>query len=516
MKIYPAFLASLLLFACAHDLKVDDRLPAQEAAQTAPRRHRRSRATYGNTGSSDTSGAAAGSSEDSAGSTGVGVSLVDASSENLSDDADLVTDFTLDNRQPNWLNASLTTQTALNKTSDITGIYSNPDTPTVSNFLGLAQNSIDIEIYEINDPGVRAALRSALAKKVVVRLVKDPKPIGEGCDLFSPDGEVKMKRKASVQAKADCEDQRALVEEIKSAGGAFVPFNKPQLCGQEAASGQCFQHGKMAVIDHGLALISTGNFNNSNLCDLSYAIRPSACNRDFTYITRDPEVISALETIFSNDLAGVRYDLRPILTSGNLYKKLTVSPFSLKPLSEFIRTANVSIQLENQYIRPNSGLVDVLIENAQKGVKVEIQLTDECNFSKVSRTRLLQDQVMFKKMEAAGIKINMFAKQHRIHGLPGYLHAKVIVVDGRHAWVGSVNGSKSSLTQNREFGIFFHEPHRVRALANFLEQDFTNETNQTWDQSLSCGTGIEAANAAKGITEADLASGDVAAASPEE
>lgn len=371
----------------------------------------------------------------------------------------------------------------------VTGVFNNSDTPTVAQLIRFARESIDIEIYEMADPEVRQALREALKKQVKVRIVKEPSPIGEKCNPWKQGLSGKSAKKASREVIADCLDQQGLVSDVRAHGGAFEPFNKNQLCGQKFREGRCYQHGKIVIVDRNrkerrLALISTGNFNSSNLCDLAYG--PSTCNRDYTYITRDTVIIDTLSEIFEKDLDGKRYDLGAILKSRGVESKLTVSPFSLEPLAELIRGARNRIQIQNQYINPDSGLVELLIEKARQGRTVEVMLADVCSFGKVPEKKAYNLYLMFAAMEAAGVKIRMFNKSHRIEGKDGYLHAKAIVIDGQRAWVGSVNGSTTSINQNREFGLFFSHPMRVRAFSEFIARDFSDPTAQPWRDSLRC------------------------------
>jgi phosphatidylserine/phosphatidylglycerophosphate/cardiolipin synthase-like enzyme len=375
---------------------------------------------------------------------------------------------------------------------DLVGVYSNAKTAPVARLLDLAQTSIEIEIYEMDDPAVRASLRKALNRKpkpVQIRVIKDPNPVGQICDPFASESTPLPDRggkAAPASQVADCVDQRRLVSEIRAShNGQFVPFAKSELCGQDSsAKPSCFEHGKMILIDDRYALVSTGNFNSSNLCDLD--ANPGTCNRDYSYITRDPEVVNGLKQIYDMDLKAQRYDLKSILSRGNLPEKITASPYSLDPLVRFLSSAQTSIQIQNQYIRRDSGLVDVLIAKSLKGVQVEIQLADLCNYNSVPDSQAEPDKEMFQKMQAAGIVIRMFDKKHLVQGKQGYLHAKVIVIDGTQAWLGSVNGSDESLNKNREFGIFFNQPQRVAALSRYMKADFDHPESQTWQSSLSC------------------------------
>ncbi|POA74772.1 hypothetical protein C1882_29035, partial [Pseudomonas sp. FW305-E2] len=67
-----------------------------------------------------------------------------------------------------------------------------------------------------------------------------------------------------------------------------------------------------------------------------------------------------------------------------------------------------------------------------------------------------------------------------------YLHAKAIIVDGAHAWVGSVNGSTTSLSDNREYGIFLDDNNLINQLDKFVSSDFNNNASESWQDSIVC------------------------------
>jgi len=366
----------------------------------------------------------------------------------------------------------------------IIGIYSNPDAPPVADAIASARTSVDIEIYEMADPEVLNAILQAIKNNVKVRVVKDPNPVGPRCNPFYP----MMGKAPKTQNSDDCKLQVKVAEAIrKSNGGEYVPYNKNVFCGNKNKyGGACFQHGKMIIVDDQFALLSTGNFNPTSLCNLS--VKPEKCNRDYSYITRDKESVFALKEIFERDLKGKAYDLPSILNRGQLKDKITVSPYSFEPLAAFIRSAQQSVQIQNQYIR-DKDLASVIIEKAKAGIKVEVLLSDVCNYGPISEKLARDSDLMFRAFTDAGIQLKMFYKDRKIKEKPGYLHSKAIVIDGelsdrRKAWVGSVNGSATSLHVNREFGIFFSNPRRVTELSDFMKKDFMDPTNITWQKSV--------------------------------
>ncbi|NDG85113.1 MAG: hypothetical protein EBX52_08785, partial [Proteobacteria bacterium] len=93
---------------------------------------------------------------------------------------------------------------------------------------------------------------------------------------------------------------------------------------------------------------------------------------------------------------------------------------------------------------------------------------------------------IYSAFDAAGIHTKIFNSSIPIGGLPGYLHAKAILIDSSRAWVGSVNGSTTSISTNREYGIFSNDPELVRNLGVTMYSDFAAKGAESWQDSLQC------------------------------
>jgi phosphatidylserine/phosphatidylglycerophosphate/cardiolipin synthase-like enzyme len=354
----------------------------------------------------------------------------------------------------------------------LSGFYDNEEGSPLFDLIDSAKKTIDIEIYMMDDRDLHSALRRAMRERGVrIRVVKDPSPLGETCNPF---------KEATDSDTEKCADYKALAAEIKSRGGAFVPFNKKELCGIEGKS--CFQHGKMVIIDSKKVMLSTGNFNPSSLCNDNQ--NPSKCNRDYSFVSRRPLVVDTLEAIFEHDLKGERYDPRTLMSKRSA-NKITVSPFSEEPLVEWIDSARRSVEVQNQYLKEEA-INAALVRAASRGVDVKITLASACSFGKPKDKQRADLTRLFQSFDAAGIKTRMFTRQIEVGGKPGYMHAKAILVDGRRAWVGSVNGSSMSVRQNREFGIFFRNPFSVHHLKRILREDHADPRGETWQESLDC------------------------------
>lgn len=367
--------------------------------------------------------------------------------------------------------------------SNLPGFYDNSKGTPLVDLINQAQSSLDLEIYEMDDPRVISAIRGALNRGIRVHIVKEPNPVGKACKVFGDfNPEERGRRPSHAKPTADgCEDQRELVAEVNRSGGRYVPFSKPQLCGGDGTK-SCLEHGKLAIADDQVALISSGNFNTTSLCDLEYS--PRTCNRDYTYVTEDPGVVRTFQRVVEHDLVGNSYDVTSVMAPGT-ERKITIGPNSLQPLLSLIRGARQSILVENQYLK-DPDINRALMDAARRGIQVQAVVSSPCSFGPPHPTEARKLRAIFGNFEEAGVRIRIFDKRMKINGRAGYLHAKAIVVDGALAWMGSVNGSTQAAELNREFGVFFQDPEQVDELASIMSGDFTNPNAETWQQSMEC------------------------------
>jgi phosphatidylserine/phosphatidylglycerophosphate/cardiolipin synthase-like enzyme len=384
------------------------------------------------------------------------------------------------------------------------GLYvnGNPDLNPALALVNSAQNSIDIEIYEMEDAPFLEAVRAAVQRHVRVRIIKDPYPVPkpDQCIWFPGlreqenwPADPKGGDQTNANAMPSCrENALPMIEEIRAAGGAVVPFYKPHLCGPDehpdADGSFCYQHGKLIIVDGTTALLSSGNFNPDNFCDRSQ--NPASCNRDFSFVTVAPNEVSELSSVFEGDLTEARYALHPLVASETaLAPSLTVSPYSLSPLVDFIQKNATGpghrVQVVNQYLKEKN-LNAALQAVAKSGATVEAMVTSLCAFGRPQESQKSAEQDLYNSFASAGVQLKYFPAGISVGGAKGYLHAKAIVIDGRLAWMGSVNGSNSGLNTNREFGIFFDDEDSVQLLSDTLEADFKSPAAETFEQSWAC------------------------------
>lgn len=353
------------------------------------------------------------------------------------------------------------------------GLFNNSDKVIAFDLLKVAKKTIDIEIYEMKDPTFRDLLVKALKRGVKVRIVKDSRTVADTCDELS---------EPSEQDKPVCAEEKAYVKTLLGLGAKYVYFNKQKLCAEEGKVG-CYQHGKMIITDNKYLLLSSGNFNSSSFCNLSIKPKPSNCNRDYSYVTKNKKVIEFLKSVLEKDISGDRWNMKSDIANG--HPAVTVSPYLRPRLVSLIRSAKKSITVQNQYLEEPE-VNQALVDKAQEGVEVKVMVSDFCNFGKPAASKKKKSQEIYSQFDTAGIQTRVFMPSMKINDRAGYLHSKAIVIDKKIAWIGSTNGSVGSMTKNREFGIIFKTKKAVRKLLGIMDNDFSHPKALTWERSLAC------------------------------
>ena len=198
-----------------------------------------------------------------------------------------------------------------------------------------------------------------------------------------------------------------------------------------------FSHAKYAVIDRRLALIMNQNLTNA-------AFRS---NREFGVMTSDAESVNQAQQIFDRD-----WDNEPVT---DIEGPLIVSPTnSRERFLAMIDHANRSIDFYAEVIRDEEIVVALGAAEA-RGVVV----------------RLIVDASMDEDTEAIAIELfNMGVEIRLAESL--YIHAKLMVIDGEVAIVGSQNFTETSLDYNRELAIVVTNPAILERCLDVFERDW--------------------------------------------
>ncbi len=180
-------------------------------------------------------------------------------------------------------------------------------------------------------------------------------------------------------------------------------------------------HEKSLLVDDRQALVATFNFTHSSFAN----------NREYGLLTTDPALVGEIAAIFEADWAGKPYErLRN--------PALVVSPLnSRQQIEALIDGAKNSLWLEENTLLDDD-IAGRLAAAAQRGVEVRFLgplRTGEEDLAEPN----------YRRLRAAGAQVGHLAAP--------YVHAKVIVADGKQALVGSINLSHASINKNRELGL---------------------------------------------------------------
>lgn len=276
-----------------------------------------------------------------------------------------------------------------------------------------AQKSVWLEMYLLSDRKVIRALQEAANHGIDVRVMLEPHPFGSP----SP-------------AKT--------LDELRAAG-AMV---------QETSPAFSLTHEKGMIIDQSVAFIMTSNFTTSALGGSSK--NNYVLNREYGIIDNNPQDVQAVTAIFLADWQRTTAQFND--------PNLVVSPVnSRNDFTHFIQSAHSTLQIEAEELQDGS-IEQALLYAAQHGVRVQLILPAPQGSSPDSNAPGIAT------LRHGSIEVHEDARL--------YMHAKIIVVDGRIAFVGSENMSAQSLDENRELGILVSDNSALNTLQTTFQQDW--------------------------------------------
>jgi cardiolipin synthase A/B len=290
-------------------------------------------------------------------------------------------------------------------------VFVEPDTGEhiITNAIANAKKSVWLEMYLLSDRNVIRALEEAAHRGVDVRVMLEAHPYGGA----SPTGTLDRLKAAGIQAQT----------------------TNPSFA---------LTHEKGMIID-GTAYIMTANFTLSALGGTS-----SVRNREYGIIDGNPQDVQAVIDIFNADWnrTDAHFD----------DPNLVVSPInSRNAFIWLINSAHSTLLIEAEEMNDTS-IEHALVNAAQHGVHVQVILPAPSASSGDSNSAGIQT------IRQGGVQVKEDAHL--------YIHAKIIVVDGQRAFVGSENISAASLDQNRELGIIVSDANVLSTLQQTLQQDW--------------------------------------------
>lgn len=286
------------------------------------------------------------------------------------------------------------------------------ETPVLHAIQG-AQTSVWVEVYLLTDRNVIYALEDAAQRGVDVRVLLELNPYGSGAT--SPQETLQELQAAGVKSE-----------------GSSPSFH--------------YTHEKAIIVDNATLLILTANLTKSGLGGSSYAN-----NREYGIIDTASEDVREATAIFQADWQRQT----PSLSDPHL----VVSPVNARArLLAFINGARTSLIVEDEEMYDAQSEA-ALIAAARRGVNVEIVLPQPSGSSSGSDADVA-------RLTQGGAHVRYISLV--------YMHAKMMVADGRLGFVGSENFSANSLDDNRELGIIIADASAVATLNQTFQQDWTS------------------------------------------
>ena len=283
----------------------------------------------------------------------------------------------------------------------------------ITNVIGSAKKSVWLEMYLLTDRNVIRALEEAANRGVDVRVMLEPHPFGGGSPARTMD-------------------------QLKAAG-AKVEDSNPSFA---------LTHEKGLIIDGSTAYIMTSNFSRAALGGSSGSSGYS--NREYDIIDTNPQDVQAVTAIFQSDWERTTAQFND--------PNLVVSPVnSRNAFVALISSAHSTLLIENEEMN-DTAIEQALANAAQHGVHVQVILPAPRGSSGDSNSQGIDT------INQGGVEVR---EDPRL-----YMHAKIIVVDGQKAFVGSENISTQSLDQNRELGIIISDQGVLHTLQQTFQHDW--------------------------------------------
>ena len=288
-----------------------------------------------------------------------------------------------------------------------------------------AQSTIDMTMYALEDTTFSGDLVTACSRGVKVRVILDQNDEKSGNTAAYN----------QLNAAANC-----------SAVWANKAF--------EAS------HQKSIILDGSQVAIMSLNLQSQYY----------STTRDFALLENDPVDIAAIQATFNADYAagtpssGVAgasdFSYSPAAGDDLIWSPTTAQADMLA----IINGATKTLLVENEEMGA-SNIVSALEAASARGVAVHVAMVSQSSYS-----------TEFRALEAAGCGVHVYPDTQT--GF--YIHAKAVVADyglpTQSVYMGSINYSTASMTENRELGVYISDPASVQFLNATMTNDYAGGT----------------------------------------
>jgi phosphatidylserine/phosphatidylglycerophosphate/cardiolipin synthase-like enzyme len=192
--------------------------------------------------------------------------------------------------------------------------------------------------------------------------------------------------------------------------------------------------------------------------------------RDLAMVENDPNDIAAIEATFNQDYAAGKpsggtqgasdFSYQPGAGDDLIWSPTTAQADMLA----LINNATTSIVLENEEMSA-SNIVTALENACKRGVTAHIAMVADSSYD-----------TNFAALEAAGCGVHLYP--NTTNGF--YIHAKAVVADyglsTQAVYMGSINYSTASMTENRELGLYITDAASIQTLYTTMSADYAGGT----------------------------------------
>lgn len=286
-------------------------------------------------------------------------------------------------------------------------------TAPVVALIDAAKKSLRVKQFTLTDSAIMSALIRAHERGVDVRIMLNPH--------------------RSSGDRANDESFKALKH-----AGLKIDWSNPAFA---------VTHEKSIVIDDVTALIATFNLATKYFTE----------TRDYGIVTDEPAQVAQVKACFEADWH--RKPFEPDNDSGLLWS----SNNSRHIMAWFIDTAKKELVIQHPKF-VDATIVERIATARKRGVKVRLLCGGKHG---ISDWDILDTFASLRLLDRFGVKVR---RQKHLK-----LHAKLLIIDGERAQIGSMNIDRSAFDLRRELGVLVDGAHVIKGLRKVFEQD--------WDES---------------------------------
>ncbi|MCX6265778.1 MAG: phospholipase D-like domain-containing protein [Bacteroidetes bacterium] len=276
--------------------------------------------------------------------------------------------------------------------------------------INAAKKSLQVKMFVFSDPGLLNAVVAAHQRGVKVRVMLNA-------------------------ARRDGEDDNDKVRKSLGMAGIEVKDSNP---------GFGITHEKSMVVDEAVAFVKSLNWVTQNLTE----------TRDYAITTTHPKGVSEVIACFDADWN--RQEFKPGLSAHLIWCPAN----GRERIARFIDEAKHTLFIQNERYQ-DMVIIERLVRARERGVKIHLMARPPHSLKK---EKIIEGIGGLRILDDVGVKI------HKLKHLK--LHGKMMLADGLHAIVGSINLAPGSFDDRRELAIEVHDDNIVSRLHSVIRHDW--------------------------------------------